>query len=129
MTNVEKQNYGYKVTFAGSVSPEDMSSWVDKSKETVTNSNSGFGVLIDMREMSPLSPAAKAHLEEGQKIYKAKGMKRSAVIVNQGFIATQLKMVAQQTGIYDWEKYIDASVNNDWENKAVNWLNNGISPE
>ena len=128
MTNVQEQNYGYHVTFAGSVSSDEMSAWVNKSSELLARSSGNFGVLVDMRDLSPLSPSAKEQLEKGQSIFKSKGMKRSAVIVNQGFIATQLKLVAQKTGIHEWEKYIDASTNQDWEHKAINWLNNGVSP-
>ena len=129
MTNIEKKDYGFKLTFAGSISQDEMASWVSDSKNTLASQTSEFGILVDMRELSPLTPGAKDVMQTGQKLYKDKGMKRSAVIVSQGFISTQFKMIAQQTGIYEWERYIDASANSNWENIATNWITNGKDPD
>lgn len=129
MTNIEKKEFGYFLTFAGSISEDEMSSWVEASKAALATQNSPFGVLVDMRELSPLTPSAKNKMQDGQILYKQKGMTRSAVIVNQGFIATQFKMIAQQTGIYEWERYIDASASSNWEEIAINWILNSKDPD
>jgi hypothetical protein len=129
MTNVEKNDYGFKLIFAGSISQDEMASWVEISRNALTSQISKFGVIIDMRELSPLSPGAKSKLLEGQKLFKEKGMTRSAVIVSQGFIASQLKLVAKDTGIYEWEKYIDSSSKENWEELAINWITNGSDPD
>jgi hypothetical protein len=56
-------------------------------------------------------------------------MTRSAVILSQGFLATQFKMIARDTGIYEWERYIDTSSNPNWENVAIDWVVNGKDPD
>jgi hypothetical protein len=59
MTKIEKKDYGFKLTFAGSINPDEMASWVDSSKTELSSQTSKFGILVDMRELSPLSPGAK----------------------------------------------------------------------
>ncbi len=129
MTKIEKKGFGYQLTFSGFIPVEEMAQWVADSKNTLSSSSGSFGVLIDMRELSPLSNAAREKMEEGQKLYKAKGMQRSCVVVNQGILATQFKLIAQKTGIYDFERYIDASITPNWESKAIDWIKNGIDPD
>lgn len=129
MTKIEKKDFGFQLTFASNISPEEMAQWVDDSSKALSGQSGSFGVLIDMRDLAPLSAAAKEKMEEGQKLYKAKGMARSAVVVSQGILATQFKLIAQKTGIYDWERYIDASVVTNWENIAIDWLKNGKDPD
>ena len=51
------------------------------------------------------------------------------MVVNQGILATQFKLIAQKTGIYDFERYIDASSTPNWESKAIDWIKNGIDPD
>ncbi len=48
-------------------------------------------------------------MEEGQKEYKERGMTRSVVILDSAIMAMQFKRLAKDTGIYQWERYIDAS--------------------
>jgi hypothetical protein len=129
MTNIEKRDYGFKITFSGSIDLDEMTSWVDASKNALVSQTSAFGVMVDMRELSPLAPSVGERLQDGQKLYKEKGMTRSAVAVNQGFVAAQLKMVAQDTGIYEWERYVDASINTNWENTCIDWIANGKDPD
>lgn len=78
MTKTEKKGFGYQLTFSGSIPVEEMAQWVADSKNTLSSSSGSFGVLIDMRELSPISNAAREKMEEGQKLYKAKGMQRLA---------------------------------------------------
>jgi hypothetical protein len=113
------------LTFAGSISPDEMAAWVEDSKNVLAGQTSKFGVLVAMRDLSPLTPSAKEKMQEGQILYKEKGMVRSAVVVSQGFLATQFKMIAQQTGIYEWERYIDSESNPNWEQVAIDWIKNG----
>ncbi len=129
MTNIEKKEFGFIITFGGSISVDEMESWVNDSKQALTPQNSPFGVIVDMRELSPLSPGAKDKMQEGQILYKEKGMNRSAVIVSQGFLATQFRMIAQQTGIYEWERYIDSANNPNWEEIAIDWIKKGKDPD
>jgi hypothetical protein len=81
-----------------------------------------FGVFVDMRALGPLAPDARALMVEGRKMYKAKGMQRSAIILDNRATSMQLKRLAQQSGICKWERYIDATKRPDWEEIGVAWV-------
>lgn len=58
-----------------------------------------------------------------------KGIQRNVVIVDCANIKIHFLRIAKQTGIYHWEKYVEASSNPDWEKVAFNWINQGIDPD
>jgi len=102
---------------------------VDESKKALTDAPASFGVLVDMRGLLPLEPETKAVMEEGQKLYKMKGMSRSAVGVDSATLVLQFKRIAKETGIYEWERYFDASEDAGWEKAGVDWIEREIDPE
>ncbi len=68
-----------------------------------------FGVFVDMRTLATLQPDAQQAMQEGQLLYREAGMQRSVVIVNSAVLAMQFKRLAKQTGIYEWERYLNAA--------------------
>ena len=76
-----------------------------------------FCVFIDMRTLKPLPKESQPIMGEGQKLFKAKGMQRSVVILNDTITTAQFHRIAKETGIDAWERYIDESKTADW--KAV----------
>ena len=129
MYKIDKKDFGYKLLFGGTVSKDEMANWVKDAKKALETQSGSFGVFVDMRDLKPLSNDAKAEMENGQKAFKEKGMQRSVVILNSAIVTMQFKKIAKETGIYDWERYIDASSTPDWEAKGIDWLKNGVNPE
>ena len=129
MYSIERTGYGYKITFAGFIRSDEMRSWVKESEGHLSRQSGSFGVVVDMRDLKPLAPDAQRHLQDGQRAYKAKGMLRSAVILNSPIITLQFKRMAAETGIGAWERYLDASKVADWEPKATAWVTAGTEPE
>ena len=82
-----------------------------------------------MRTMKPLPKDARDAMEEGQRIYGQNGMERSVVILNSTLVTMQFKRIAKETGIDQWERYIDASKTSNWEEVGVSWLEKGIDPD
>jgi hypothetical protein len=41
----------------------------------------------------------------------------------------QFRRIGKETGIYEWERYIDASSVADWEKIGIDWLSKGIDPD
>jgi len=66
---------------------------------------------------------------KGLQLYKGKGMQRSAVILNSTVTTMQFKRLAKESGIYQWERYIDASKTANWTDVAVAWVKDGIDPD
>lgn len=107
-----------------------MANWVNESQNTLNTENRGtFNIFVDMRGLKPLPPEAQKEMETGQKLYKGKGMARSVVIVDNPTTQMQFKRLAKQTGIYQWERYIDASSKPNWEQVGLDWINNGKDPD
>ncbi|HPO50154.1 MAG TPA: hypothetical protein PLO89_07515 [Spirochaetota bacterium] len=130
MYTITRKVSGYLLTFKGVVDENEMKKWIEDSKRQLSQEKSdSFGVIIDMENLEPLSPEAASLMKEGQKLYKEKGMNRSAVILNSPKICSQFKNIALQTGIYTKERYIDASSVNNPIELAINWIKDGVSPD
>lgn len=129
MYKIDKRNYGVALTFDGFIKKDEMQAWVDETKKVVPTLTNKFGVMIDMRTMKALPRESQELMQEGQKLYKQKGMERSVVILNSATVTMQFKKIAKETGIYQWERYIDASKTSNWETVSKNWLEKGIDPD
>jgi len=129
MHKIERRTYGIRLTFAEMIDLDEMQRWVDEAKRALIDQRGSFGVLVDMRELKPLKPEVQAKMVEGQREFKLHGMERSAVGVASSIIAIQFKRLAQESGIYKWERYLDASQDPNWEKSAEGWISHGIDPD
>ena len=129
MYKIERASHGYKLTFGGFVGQEEMEKWLEDSTKTLATAFGKFGVFVDMRTLKPLPPEAQDAMKRGQQLFKAKGMERSVVIVNDAVTKMQFNRLAKQTGIYQWERYIDASATPNWEKVGADWLVNAKDPD
>lgn len=129
MYKIEKTSYGYKITFSDFISAEELTKWLAESKSLLATQSSKFQNFIDMRALKPLPQDAQPIMEEGQKLYKSKGMEKSVVILSNSITTMQFKRIAKETGIYAFERYIDSSATPNWEQKGIDWLTKGIDPD
>lgn len=129
MYKIEKKDYGFKLTFGDLIQADEMRNWLEESQKALSNIPSKFGVFVDMRTLKPLSADAQKYMQEGQKLYKAKGMERSAVVLENPIISMQFKRTAKETGIYTWERYFNASAIVNWEQNAIDWIKKSIDPD
>lgn len=130
MYTIERRPSGYILTFSGIINSDEMKKWRDDSKSVLTKElSTNFGVIVDMRNLQPISIETQSLMVEGQSLYKQKGMYRSAVILSSAIISMQFKQLAKQSGIYETERYIDASVHHNPVDVAINWVKDGIDPD
>jgi hypothetical protein len=61
-------------------------------------------------------------------MYRSRGMERSCVILQDAITTIQFMRLARQSGIFKYERYIDASMHRDWLAEARNWVSNAIAP-
>ena len=108
---------------------EEAHSWLEESREALEDGRRGFGVFVDMREFELNLPEVQAVFAEGQKLYKEMGMARSVVILKNPTLSIQFKRIALQSDIYDYERYIDASSNPNWEKTGLQWVIDAIDPD
>jgi hypothetical protein len=122
MYKIEQKDFGIKYTFGGVMTAQELSKWVDEVTELLDQMKPQFCVFVDMRSLAPLDPEGQAVMQEGQKAHRIKGLLRSVVIVNSPVVKMQFKHIAIDTGIYDYERYIDASAIFNWEQVGLDWL-------
>ena len=129
MYKIEKKDFGYKITFGDMIMAPEMKKWLEETKEILKTAPAKFGMLVDMRTLKPLPEESQPYMQEGQKLYKTKGMERSVVILANAVVTLQFKRIGKETGIYAFERYIDASTVKDWEAVGINWLKFGKDPD
>ena len=129
MHKIEKTVYGFKLTFGGFIKVDEMKTWLEKSKKELEISRGKYHVFVDMRALKALPEDSQKVMNEGQILFKENGMIRSVVIVEKMVVKLQFRAIAQESGIYEWERYIDAGSERDWEMKGMNWLLKAVDPD
>jgi hypothetical protein len=129
MHKIEKKTWGLELTFADVVAKQEMQTWLEESKVVLKTLQPGFGVFVDMRTLKPIAADTQAVMQEGQKLFKAQGMARSVVILAGSIVTLQFKRIAKETGIYEWERYVDSSVVPTWQEKGIAWVRDKIDPD
>jgi len=61
-------------------------------------------------------------------LFKKAGMERSCVILESSTIAMQFERLAKASGIYSFERYINAAGHPDWRAKALGWIEKSVDP-
>jgi len=129
MYTIEQTVFGFQITFAGKMDEDELREWAADSRERLRDSPDEFGVLVDMRDLKLLSDDEQRVMREGQQHYQDAGMVRSSVILDSAILTLQFRRLARESGIYEWERYINAGTTDDWHQQAVDWLVDGIDPD
>jgi hypothetical protein len=126
MYKIEKRKGGFALTLGDTLSTEELDLWFKESEQALTKCTGAFGVIIDMRTLKPLPPDAQDVMVQGQSLYKKAGMERSAVLLHSPLMTMQFKRLGKESGIYAFERYIDASSDANWQKHAADWVDSGI---
>ncbi len=127
MYKIEKKNYGLKLTFGGNMELEEIQAWSQEIIGFLDKMPRVFGMLIDMRQLEPLSKDCQMIIEKMQKLF-AKRVYRSATIVDNEATNRQFKKMGKRTGVNQTKIYIDSSKVNDWETAGRLWIKKGMEP-
>jgi len=130
MYKIENRTSGYILTFAGVMNQPEMQIWYNESKAQLDlETQTSFGVIIDMRNLAPLSVESQNIMIAGQQLYKDKGMNRSAVLLADAIICLQFVKLAKKSGIYATERYIDVTKHRNPIDIAINWVKDALDPD
>ncbi len=129
MYQVHQTEYGVKLVFQGFLKEEELRKWSHEVARVTKELTTGFCVLHDMRGMYPLPPEARQVMRQNMELAKRAGMGKSAQIVDDAITAMQFKRLANEVGIAETTRQIDASLVPDCERVAVNWIVKGIDPD
>ncbi len=128
MYAIQKESYGYYLTFGGFIPKEEMRQWLEDCRQELTGTLDEFVVFVDMRNLNPLEKETQELMKLGQRLFKEKGMKRSVVVVDKPIVNLQFEKIAKETGIYAQERYLDLVTSPNWEELGLNWILHGIEP-
>ncbi len=128
MYSIELKDYGFKLSFRGKVNSSELKDWIIESEKLLSSVKSDFGVLVDLRQIQPIQRSDLVYFRNGQLLYKHLGMKRSVVILDSAITTLQFREIARNTDIFKEERYIDASLHPNWEEKGLLWLKEKIEP-
>jgi hypothetical protein len=106
-----------------------MLAWLYDARRKLTDAAAPFGLILDLRTLAPLAPAAQRVFNRGLQLFQEKGLRRSAVIVLDATIKADFTRLAKESGIYRWERYISAESTRDWQARALAWVSEGIDPD
>ncbi|SDC84045.1 hypothetical protein [Natrinema hispanicum] len=129
MYTIERTDFGFQITFAGKMDEAELHEWINDSRAALQDSPDEFGVLVDMRDLKLLNDDEQQLMRDGQQHYQDAGMVRSSVILDSAILTLQFRRLAKESGIYDWERYINAGTTDDWYQQAVDWLVDEIDPD
>jgi hypothetical protein len=129
MYTIEQTDYGIKLVFSGQIDAAEMGRWLNDVKVYLSRQSKRFSVFVDMRTMEPLPLDAQELIARGQMLAKRKGMQRSVVILDDAVTTMQFKRIALQTEIYNYERYVNASAVQNWEEIGMGWLLEARDPD
>lgn len=124
-----KTEYGFRVNAPGFLSREETQEWFEDLKGLVGTSGKPFGLLVDIRSQRANPPEAQIIIQQAMAWMKKAGLVRSAVVLDSAVAKLQTTRLAKASGVYAWERYIDASKEPDWEKRAIDWIVHGIDPD
>jgi hypothetical protein len=123
-------DYGFRSTAPGYIIPAEARLWFEDLKARVLRlEGRPFGLLVDSRTQKSNPPESQEIIREAMVWLRAQGMQRSVVVLDSTVALIQILRIAKSTGVYSYERYLDALKDVHWESKAVDWLVNGIDPD
>ena len=129
MYAIEKQPFGFKLVFQGSLTAAEMQRWLDDTIIALRAAPPAFGLLMDMRALQPLNLDSQRLMLMGQQLYQRSGLRRTAVIVQSPMTRVLFTHLAKESGIYQWERYISAEGTPDWETRGCAWIQGTTDPD
>jgi hypothetical protein len=125
-----KTAYGFRINAPGFVTLPEARAWFEDLKRLVgKKSGKPFGLLVDIRGQRGNPGESQEVIKEAMAWMKQAGLVRSAVVLDSTVAKIQTTRLAKTTGVYAWERYIDASKDLEWEKRAIDWIEHGIDPD
>lgn len=129
MITWQKKEYGFHFCFSSPITVDEANKWSTEVTHAVSQSRGDCFVFADLRNCGLIPSECKHIIENVQTFFCKNGLKRSVVIVSDPMTTMQMKIVARETGIREWERYIDSSSNPDWEQMGIDWIVHSIDPD
>jgi hypothetical protein len=129
MHDIEHHAFGYYVRLAGQLTVGELLEWLAVIERTLAEVRPGFGLILDLRALQPLSQNARRMLSRGMQIFQRRGLYRSAVIVHKASTRHEFTRLAKESGVYQWERYFSEEDDLSWISQAEAWITAGTDPD
>lgn len=124
-----RTEYGFRLNAPGYITPPEAKAWFEDLRTKVAvKKGRPFGLMVDIRGQKANPPETQEIIKQAMGWLKQNGMVRSTVVLDSTVARLMMVRMAKQSGVYEWERYIDASKDPDWEHKAIDWIVNGSEP-
>ncbi|MBN1212369.1 MAG: hypothetical protein JXA92_07305 [candidate division Zixibacteria bacterium] len=128
MKKIESTIYGFKITASGITEPEEMEQLKFEIIHTLAEHNRPFSLIIDIRDLVPLSPELVEIVKEIQISCRKMSLERAAIVVKSPVLIQQAAQIGFESITSKYDRIIDASKNSDWEEVAFAWAANAVEP-
>ena len=123
-------DYGFRVHAPGYITPAEARAWFEDLKVRVQAlEGKPFGMMVDSRTQKANPPDTQELIKESMVWLRGHGMERSVVVLDSTVALIQILRLAKATGVYAYERYMDALKDPEWDAKAVGWIKDGIDPD
>ncbi|WNG33530.1 hypothetical protein F0U61_07790 [Archangium violaceum] len=123
-------DYGFRVHAPGYITPTEARAWFEDLKiRVLALQGKSFGMLVDSRSQKANPPDTQELIKEAMVWLRGHGMERSVVVLDSTVALIQILRLAKATGVYAYERYMDALKDPEWEAKAVGWIKHAIDPD
>ncbi len=132
MVNLElikmKRKNVYKLRLSGSIQIDEINTLKKKVKSVLQKPASDFRVYSDLRGFKPANKDVQAAMTEIQSLFKEKGMKKVAILVDSSIVKIQLLRLHAETGIKGKDEFYSADEEG-YEQQIKNFLTQDDAPD
>lgn len=129
MITLQKTGWGIHMVAPGYITEDAARAWRDDLHRLLADMPAPFGLLVDIRTQRANPPETQTIIQDVMRSLREKGLQRSAVVLDSALALRQLVRLSQSTGVYAYERYLDANTTPDWERRALDWIQHGREPE
>lgn len=133
----EETAYGFRVTLEGFMDRDamaalrsDVEAWArgETGQAGETAQTAEFSALIDLRRAAAFPAEAQEVLAQCVRTLREHGMGRHAVVLSSALATLQAKRLWRDAAATAWCRFLDVSVEPEWERLAVDWIAQAIEP-
>ncbi len=129
MFELKKTLYGVSITVSPDLTEsKDIRSALKQVMLMINEFEGDFSAFTDLRNFETLPLNVQELIVSLKKWFSKKGMKRSVVILNSAYLTEHFKHYGRNSGLYEFERYLDTSFNSKWKLVALDWVMHGIEP-
>jgi len=126
----EQTKYGLYISFKGRICAHDLEFWFNKLFKEIEDVKfkKSFGMIIKFDDIEPICVEAARMLAAGRAFLIGKGLHRTAIVFDSSAKIVDLMRAFNIIGQYKLQRMICTMANKDADQKAIDWVENGIEP-